>query len=160
MGDAARKNSGPLGSDDAVVDFFSSEVSRLTGVQLGEKQRAMVESRLNKRSHELGLEGIQDYVEYYRERGQQETTALISLMTTHHTYFFREYSHFEYLEKNVLAKAVVAAKARGDKTVRIWSAACSRGQEVYSLAMFLDFHLKNMAPDVTFETILPPRIAT
>jgi chemotaxis protein methyltransferase CheR len=75
----------------------------------------------------------------------------VSLVTTHHTYFFREFSHFEYLLNKALPVLIPIVRSRADKKIRIWSAACSRGQEAFSLAMYLDFHLKKLAPELEFE---------
>ncbi|MBC7386341.1 MAG: response regulator [Cryobacterium sp.] len=124
-----------------------------TGVQLGEKQRHMVESRIKKRTLELGLPDLNAYYDQFQKDTKGETANLISILTTHHTYFFREFSHFEFLESTALPALIPIARARADKTIRIWSAACSRGQEVYSLAMFIDAYLKRHAPELKFDIL-------
>jgi chemotaxis protein methyltransferase CheR len=111
----------------------------------------MVRSRLSKRISDLGLTSEVQYLEYLRNNLPGETPALISLLTTHHTYFFREFAHFEFLANIGLKRLVDAARRRGDKTLRFWSAAASRGQEAYSLSMFLAYHLHQIAPDFTYK---------
>jgi len=134
-----------------VVREVSNIVSNLSGIQLGERQSPMVENRLKTRMLRLGIQTPQEYLKYLKEHLESESQSLLSLLTTHHTYFFREFSHFEYLQFKVLPVLIDRARQRGDKKIQVWSAACSRGQEVYSLAMFLKFHLANTAPDVSFE---------
>jgi len=138
-------------SESQILKVIAEIITRLTGVQLGEKQCHMVESRLKKRVLEIGLNNLSEYAHYFYENEQIETQALISLLTTHHTYFFREFSHFEFLSQAGLARLLPVVQARADKTLRVWSAACSRGQEAYSLAMFLDHNLKKLAPGLKFE---------
>lgn len=153
MSNAARKlDSGAENFSDLVREV-SHLVSQLSGIQLGERQAPMVENRLKTRMLKLGLATPQAYLTYLKEHRESESQALLSLMTTHHTYFFREFSHFEYLQFKVLPVLIEKARARADHKISVWSAACSRGQEIYSLAMFLKFHLANMAPDITFEII-------
>ncbi len=134
-----------------VVLEVSQIVSDMAGIQLGERQESMVENRLRTRMLKLGLPHFSEYLNYLKSNQEVESQALLSLLTTHHTYFFREFSHFEYLLNHGVNQLVERAKERGDKTIRIWSAACSRGQEVYSLAMFFNFHIRHIAPDVKFE---------
>ncbi|MGE0631586.1 MAG: chemotaxis-specific protein-glutamate methyltransferase CheB [Pseudobdellovibrionaceae bacterium] len=136
---------------EKAVKEVSAIVSDLAGIQLGPKQFPMVENRLRTRLLKLGHGTFSEYLVYLKENADFEGQALLSLLTTHHTYFFREFSHFEFLLNQSLNRLVDKARARGDKKIRVWSAACSRGQEVYSLAMFFDFHLKEIAPEVTFE---------
>ncbi|MDR3607847.1 MAG: CheR family methyltransferase [Oligoflexia bacterium] len=136
-----------------LIQQISLVVMEITGVQLKDRQRSMVEARLTKRMLELGLKTDEEYLHYFNSHREAEVAALVSLLTTHHTYFFREFAHFEYLERTGLRVAVEAAKARGERIIRIWSAACSRGQEVYSLAMFLNQHLKRLAPDFSYEIL-------
>lgn len=135
-----------------LVQEISKLIHQRTGIQLGEKQVAMVESRLKRRSYEVGLTGLDDYVAFFAANRDTETEALISLLTTHHTFFFREFVQFEFLQQK-LPELVHSARSRGSKTLEVYSAACSRGQEVYSLAMFLDRHLKECAPDFDYKIL-------
>lgn len=136
---------------DLKLKMICEEIAHLTGVQLGDKQMSMVTSRLTRRALDLGLADLQQYVSYFKEHKVAETDALISLLTTHHTFFFREFSHFQFLETKGLESAISAARRRGSKKIKIWSAACSRGQECYSLSMFMAHHLPKLAPDFTYE---------
>lgn len=145
---AVRKTVGDL---DAFIAAVSTKLEKLTGVQLGKKQETMVRSRLLKRALDLGVVSIEGYASYYAENVDSEDRALISILTTHHTFFFREFQHFEYLEATLLPQLLKVLAARPDKTIRIWSAACSRGQEAYSLAMFFDAVLRRMSPQTKFK---------
>lgn len=135
----------------SVVEEVAQIVSEMAGIQLGSRQHSMIENRLKSRMLRLKLESFPEYLKYLRAHKESESQALLSLMTTHHTYFFREFAHFEYLLNKGLPTLVALARTRPDKKIKVWSAASSRGQEVYSLAMFFDFHLKHVAPDVDFE---------
>ncbi len=141
----------PLTSD--VVSEVSRIVSKISGIQLNERQHSMVRSRLTRRIAQLGLSNEAEYFAHLQRNTEAEIAALVSLLTTHHTYFFREFSHFEYLERAGLERVARAALNRSDKTLRVWSAACSRGHEVYSLAMFLSYHLPRISPDLSYEIL-------
>jgi chemotaxis protein methyltransferase CheR len=132
---------------------IAHRITEITGNQFSEKHRSMLENRLKKRAIDLRLSGLDDYLDYFKHNQDDEVKHLISLLTTHHTFFFREFGHFEYLEEKVLPDLIPIARARADKKITIWSAACSRGHEVYSLGMFLDFYLKKMAPDLNYEIL-------
>ena len=134
-----------------VVDEVARRVSEIAGIQLGEKQKPMVESRLKSRILKLKLNSFAEYLKYLRAHSEVEGQALMSVMTTHHSYFFREFSQFEFLLHSGLDGIIAEVKKRTDKTIRIWSAAASRGQEVYSLAMFFHLHLPHLAKDLKFE---------
>lgn len=134
-----------------ILQTICQLVNKMAGIQLGPKQQSMVESRLRTRMLKLNINDFDAYAKYLRDNEISESQALLSLMTTHHTYFFREFAHFEFLINQGLDKLIQEARTRGDKKIRIWSAACSKGHEVYSLAMFFRFHLKDNAPDIDFE---------
>lgn len=136
---------------NAVVREVSKIVSEMAGIQLGDRQSSMVENRLRSRMVRMNLHSFTDYLHHLKTNKESESQALLSLMTTHHTYFFREFNHFEFLLTIGLKRLVELARRRGDKTIRLWSAACSKGQEVYSLAMFLNYHMPQIAPDIKFE---------
>lgn len=114
-----------------------------TGNQVLEKNYSMLESRIRGRILSLNLESMVDYWSYFEIHQNEERAAIQSLMTTHYTFFFREFVHFEILEKWIHSN-LDRLKKRFQNTgtpLKIWSAACSRGQEVYSLATFLEVQL-------------------
>ncbi len=136
-----------------IIREVSALIQQITGVQLGENQRIMVEGRLKRRMKEIGVATLDDYLSFLESDPQGESKALVSLLTTHYSYFFREHAHFDYLANGGLEKIIAAVRARGDKKIRVWSAACSRGQEVYSLSMLLKTHLPGLAPDLGYEIL-------
>lgn len=136
----------------SLIEKVSNVVHKISGNRLGEKQAYMVETRVKKRMMELGIKTADEYMRYIDQNLDHESYILVGLITTHHTFFFREFPHFEIL-KNKLPELVSHVKKRGDKTLTIWSAACSRGHEVYSLAMFLDFHLPQIDPTMSFKIL-------
>ena len=143
--------SGAIDIYKEVVDEVSVIVNKLAGIQLSDGQYHMVMSRLRSRMLKLGIQTPDAYMAYLKSNLMSESQALVSLMTTHHTFFFREMVHFDYIERTYLKELIEIARSRPDKKIRIWSAACSRGQEVYTLAMFLTHQLSIMAKDVDFE---------
>ena len=74
---------------------ISEIMLQLTGVQFLDKQSGMIQSRLFKRMMELGLHEVKDYLSYLKDNFSTESKILVSLLTTHHTFFFREFYHFE-----------------------------------------------------------------
>ncbi|MBY0413768.1 MAG: response regulator [Bdellovibrionales bacterium] len=136
----------------ALIDKVSNVVHKISGNRLGEKQAYMVETRVKKRMMELGIKTAEEYIKYIDQNLDHESYILVGLITTHHTFFFREFPHFEIL-KNRLPELLAAVKKRGDKTLYVWSAACSRGHEVYSLAMFLDFNIPQIDPSMSFKIL-------
>lgn len=111
-----------------------------TGNQVQEKNFPMLESRMRSHVLKLGIKSMEEYWKYFQSNEKTERELILSLMTTHYTFFFREYAHFEMLENWIHEEASVLKKRfeTSKQPLRVWSAACSRGHEVYSLAMFLD----------------------
>jgi chemotaxis protein methyltransferase CheR len=104
------------------------------GIELGEKKGHLVYSRLAKRLRHLGLTSFQQYCDLVTHQdGAVERQAMIAALTTNVTRFFREPHHFEHLKSTILPPLLQKAKQGG--RVRLWSAACSSGQEPYSIGM-------------------------
>lgn len=133
-----------------VIESVAKIVTDMAGIQLGPKQFPMMENRLKARMSRIGIASFEDYLTHLKNNVESESQVLLSLMTTHHTYFFREFAHFEFLLNKSLPGLIELARKRHDKTIHVLSAACSRGQEVYSLAMFFNYHLSILAPDISF----------
>ncbi len=104
------------------------------GIALNESKAALVYSRLAKRLRALGLRSFRDYCALIQGiEGVDERQAMTAALTTNVTRFYREPHHFEHLRDVVMP--VLAERARAGQRVRLWSAACSNGQEPYSMAM-------------------------
>jgi chemotaxis protein methyltransferase CheR len=120
----------PLNND--VFKLFRALVYRECGINLTDHKRAMFSSRLQKRLSQLGLTSFQDYYDLVvGGHSDAELTTMLDYISTNQTEFFREPHHFTFLRERVLPELAV------DKTVRIWSTACSSGEEPYSIAMTL-----------------------
>lgn len=139
--------------DEEVIQEVSRIVNLKAGVSLGENRHSMVRSRMTRRILELGFKDFATYFDYLRANLEAESETLVSLLTTHHTAFFREFFHFEYLEKQGLPQAIEAMRQEGRTTLKVWSSACSTGQEVYSLAIFIKHHLKRLAPEMNVKIV-------
>ena len=142
-----------VSTETLLIEEISRVINEVTGVQLGQKQYALVQGRLAKRLRDLKITDPLEYSRYYNANESIEIGILTSLLTTHHTFFFREFQHFEYLLKVSLPAIIKSHRENGLKKIRVWSAACSRGQEVYSLTMFLKAHLAEIAPEMDYEII-------
>jgi chemotaxis protein methyltransferase CheR len=103
-------------------------------IHLSAPKRTLVESRLGRRLRAHGLSSFRDYVRLVRQ-DPDERSAMVVALTTNHTHFFREAHHFDHLRASVMPQ--LEARARARRPVRIWSAGCSSGEEVYTVAMCL-----------------------
>jgi chemotaxis protein methyltransferase CheR len=110
---------------------FQQLLHDTAGIFLPPAKKVLVQGRLNKRLRHHGLSRFSDYYRLVTSGANRaEFQVMVDCLTTNETYFFREPAHFEYL-KTVLPG--MAAKG----PVRVWSAASSSGEEVYTLAMVL-----------------------
>lgn len=104
------------------------------GITLSASKTALVYSRLAKRLRALGLSSFADYCALVAgPSAGDERRQMMTALTTNLTSFYREAHHFEHLKTQVLPPLLDNARRGG--RVRLWSAACSTGQEAYSLAM-------------------------
>jgi chemotaxis protein methyltransferase CheR len=131
--------SGPLGESEAQksksFDTLRAYLRRTSGLVLEPDKRYLVESRVTPVMRRAGLSGLTELVTLL-EAGRMPSLAqeVVQAMTINETYFFRDGSPFDMLRK-ILPKLVIARAAT--KTIRIWSAAASTGQEAYSIAMIM-----------------------
>ena len=125
------------------------------GIYLNDTKASLVYSRLSKHIRNLGLSGFREYCALVSSpEGAQARREMLSHLTTNFTRFFRENHHFEHLRDEVLPGLIARAKSGG--RVRIWSAACSDGQEPYSIALTVlamfpnaaDYDFKILATDI------------
>jgi chemotaxis protein methyltransferase CheR len=104
------------------------------GIYLQDTKATLVYSRLVKRLRKLNIESFEDYCRLVAgAEGEGERLEMLSALTTNVTRFFREPHHFEHLGAHALPRLLERARRGG--RVRLWSAACSTGQEPYSIAL-------------------------
>lgn len=119
--------------DTATFETFRQVVYEKSGITLGPSKEALVAARVGKRMRSLGMEDYRQYLQYVLEdRSGDETVQLLNAISTNVTSFFREPDHFTFL-----AEQVGKWLAKGQRRLRIWSAASSTGEEPYTIAMTL-----------------------
>lgn len=119
---------------DQEMKELSDFVQQHFGITLAEKKN-LVEGRLAKHLSDLGIENFRTYFQrVINDRSGEEISFLMTKLTTNHTFFMREASHFDYFRDTVLPWIAETVK---DKDLRIWCAGCSTGEEPYTLAMIL-----------------------
>ncbi|MBX2855472.1 MAG: protein-glutamate O-methyltransferase CheR [Rhodobacteraceae bacterium] len=107
-------------------------VMALAGIVIKEHKREMLVARLSRRLRALNFSNVSAYLDFVESpKGEGEIGELINAVTTNLTSFFREGHHFEHFQKEMLEPMAAAGQPR----VRVWSSACSTGEEPYSIAM-------------------------
>jgi len=112
-------------------DYLRKIITEMTGIIAGEDKYTMFYSRLARRLRKLGLTDFLAYRKYLQKNLESESIELVNSITTNLTAFFRENHHFEFI-KSTLVKDKIN---QGERKLRIWSAACSTGEEPYSAAI-------------------------
>lgn len=119
-------------------ELLSRVVYRLSGIVIKPGKEVLVRARLSTRVKRLGFTSFREYLNYLQSaNGPEEFGALVDIMTTNKTAFFRDPTHFELLRTRILPEL------SEQKRVRLWSAACSTGEEPYSMAMVAESVLPN-----------------
>lgn len=116
---------------DAQFNDIRTLVHRVAGIKLGPGKTSLVRSRVLKRLRALSMPTVSEYLAFmHTDATREELAALIDVLTTNKTSFFREAEHFRLLEKTILP-----ACAASGEPIRIWSAGCSTGEEPYTIAI-------------------------
>lgn len=109
-------------------------VRKHTGISLSDAKKNMVYSRLSRRLRQLNLTHFSDYCQLIHSGENAELVNFTNSITTNLTSFFREAHHFDYLKDNALPALL---RENRNRKIRIWSTACSTGEEPYSIACIL-----------------------
>ncbi|MBF0314836.1 MAG: protein-glutamate O-methyltransferase [Oligoflexia bacterium] len=149
-----------LDISDSEFALFQKLVLGLLGIKLTESKRALIVSRLYTRLKELKLENFTEYILYLKNNNNSkvELREFINRITTNETFFFREKGHFDFLAKTLIPEFIDKYKNR---ELRIWSSACSSGEEPYTIAMTVypfikahpGFHVKILATDISTKVL-------
>lgn len=124
--------------DESLLKQARNLISMRTGLLVREQDDAMLRKVVAERVSALKLPGVEQYCQFLgSEDGiQHEREALVIPLTTGETYFFRDSGQHALLQEQILPELL--ERRKGEHSLRIWSAACSTGEEAYSLAMLLD----------------------
>ena len=109
------------------------------GIKMPSAKKVMLEARLRKRLRVLGVTSFSKYCEYLfsKEGLENELISMIDVVTTNKTDFFREPRHFDFLTAIAVPELMKLHGAGIRRTLNIWSAGCSTGEEPYTIAMVL-----------------------
>lgn len=135
--------------NDADFERFRTLIYDESGIHFSGSNRSILESRLKERLRHAKLESVGAY--YAHVKGDQgELKVLLDAVTTNLTRFFRNAAHWQTFENYVLPDLIERKRASGNRTIRIWSAGCSTGEEPYTIAMEL---LEHVPPGFQFEIL-------
>ena len=156
--------------DDASFVALRRKIRELTGITLSEGKHSLVANRLQRRLRALGLQSFGEYVARISSHApdSDEARELINAITTNKTSFFREPHHFDFVMTKIVPEVLLRAREGGSRRIRIWSTACSTGQEPWSLAIALqhslglgaDWDIKILASDLDTQVLKVAEAAT
>ncbi len=140
-------------------DFLARLLKERSGLVITTDKSYLLESRLMPLARQRNLKGIEDIIAKLRSRDEALARDVTEAMTTNESFFFRDGKPFEQFRQTILPQLLASRNPR--KSIRIWSAACSSGQEAYSLAMILKedaaklagWHVEIVATDISVEML-------
>ncbi|MGH7592046.1 MAG: CheR family methyltransferase [Gemmatimonadales bacterium] len=157
-----RVGQGPRTISDRGFRRYQRWIHAETGIHLTDAKRALLVGRLWRRVRDLGFDSYEAYLEHVESGDPPERVRLINAICTHETQFFREPRQFEYLADQLIPRWLTAARnGTRSRTLRVWSAACSSGEEPYSVAMTLldrlppgeGWHTEIIATDISTQVL-------
>ncbi len=133
---------------------FRDEIYKLCGIYFTESKKYLLEGRILKR---MAANNVKTFAEYMRiirnPLKKEELDRLYEAITINETYFYRAPQQFEAFESVIVPEILATKKNTPLPTFRIWSAACSTGEEPYTLALIVLESLKNKYPNVSFQIV-------
>lgn len=124
-----------------LTDFIYQKV----GIRFEPGKQYFVSKRLERRMEETGMRSPQEYIRYLMYTDNTgEFQEFVNLLTVNETYFFREFLQLEAFAEHCLPAIVENKQKQGSKTLRIWSAGCSTGEEPYTLSIILHEMFNNV----------------
>ncbi len=130
-------------------------IYKTSGIYYSESKKYLLESRILKRIQTLKFNSLYDYVNFIKNPSNKgELKNLFDAITINETYFFRAEQQFEAVEKIIIPELIRNKSGQsGQIVIRIWSAACSTGEEPYTLAMIVLEKIKPIYPNVQFQIL-------
>lgn len=142
----------PIGPLEQVTESqlarYAELIYQRTGVRVSPQKRMLLSNRLRRRLRETGIKDFEAYYQHLRKLrpDDPEWDAFLQEITTHETYLFRDEAQWAWFSKSFLPQhAAEAAEVLGKRSLRIWSAACSTGDEPVTIACCVAASLPNLA---------------
>lgn len=145
--------------NDADFERFRKTIYDESGITFSATNRPILDSRIKEILREKKLDSVDDYYKLITS-DHEEMKRMLDAVTTNLTRFFRNQPHFDALEKYVIPHVLEEKKKTGDKTVRVWSAGCSTGEEPYTIAMLLKrilpvgYEFQVTASDISLKSLM------
>jgi chemotaxis protein methyltransferase CheR len=148
--------------DQNILDRIRAFVYEKSGIKLDNSKESLIRARIGKRMRTLGITNHEEYLKQVIDNDdEEEVTHLLDAISTNVTSFFRGIDHFHFL-KNIVSEWATS----GQKKLRIWSSACSSGEEPYSIAMTVlgasggALDVKILATDISTRVLDKAQIGT
>jgi len=126
----------------------------LTGIYFQDNKKYLLESRLQRRISFLGLKNYEEYFNLLKSnKSTEEKKYFYEAITINETFFFRNQPQLDALASKVLPEIIQNKISQKKNKIRVWSAACSSGEEAYSIAMVFDDLVKPKYPNIEIEII-------
>ena len=127
---------------DQEFELFRVYIKKRFGINLSDEKKSLIYSRLRSLVEKHNLATFKDYYEMLqKDKDTGITLEFINKITTNHTFFMREKEHFDYLSRVVFP--ALEQRHQGTKDIRLWCAACSSGEEAYTLQILLQEYFAN-----------------
>jgi chemotaxis protein methyltransferase CheR len=123
---------------DEEFELLRRLIHQRFGINLTDQKKSLLVGRLQKLLRKAGYSNFKSYYEdLLNDQSEQKLSQLVDRISTNHTYFNRERSHFDYFSQTALPAVVQRLRQKGEKDLRIWCAGCSSGEEAYMLLMLM-----------------------
>lgn len=145
--------------NDEDFEKFRKTIYDESGITFSATNRPILDSRIKEILREKKIETAGEYYELIH-KDHEEMKRMLDSVTTNLTRFFRNQPHFDAFEKYVIPHVLEEKKLTGDKTVRVWSAGCSTGEEPYTIAMLLkrilppEYDFSVTASDISLKSLM------
>jgi len=146
---------------------FQLFIYEMSGIRIPDTKRTLLSNRVRRRLKASGFDDFQSYFRHLKSTlGRGELTGFLDAVTTNETFFFRTEKHFKWFHSEFINEMVIQARGgQRRRKLRIWSAACSTGEEPYSIAICLaenqlrlrDWKLEIVATDLSEDALQSAR---
>ncbi len=144
-------------------ELFRRLIYKYSGIALSSSKKELVKARLSKRLTKTGIGSFEQYYKFVTkyDKSGKELVHLLDSISTNKTDFFREQKHFDFLNTKFIPTLKSKKEKQRNRTIRVWSAGCSTGEEPYSLAITIINHInpnagwnvKILATDISIKVL-------